>query len=1149
MILNRKPKFTDSFTLLYNDNELQKRYYIEKYSFRHFFFISILFFIMNIVILSLFLHMMLNSKTLEYNIEIILYPAIVSVFILGTWLNLLYFKTKNFIFNIIMSNIYSMCIWITFEGIKIICGKYYNMDSYIYILDSVHFLFRVFWILMFENCFLFNLICLMVHTILYFVFFLKHYENPKNHEVVYLVFFYFLTFASNTLERNTKSYFFGLKNKLLQTQKNMDLMDNVKSGYLVININKGVVESNKSFKKVFLPNLLKNFVYKEEELYDEQETDTSKYEDENYDPFEKDLLKIDKEINIKTALNMVFNINKSVNSHDFDGNLYKEVNKLKQINEVKEDIINSKFYKQFRQSVLLKKANDLKLKRKKTIHNSNTIHMLFNGFLKNIVDQVVEKYKNEPSNINNDVLVVNEIPNNDSISHGNNSQNETEKNKNLFENKDFSENRRKSDISNTNNISNVNVNESIINKSIVRNSIKISNKDVSFQMINSGTGNTKQKRKTIFNFTQKLKERQTNIAEHSFKETIDFFQIIDLICKYDELLSNFQYVTLKSVDISVDNYNPNITDEKLGKKNKSNCDFNCIIMCRYDEENGTIEFLFNEINYNSNLSFMNQNIGSNFYSDLAISNVKNYFTNEVQKEIDNLLLILTYAINWIYKQTIDLKFLSNNVRTLFDLFESRNSIQYGDKTIRFNSKEEKYKFQIDIASYINDLSMIFKEKSSIVYQFLMNSIRFTNKNLKKSIESNDENLPDLIKGIISNTDTILLKNKDISDAFEVKKEIISIDRLCSSINNYTFLNSFEKGLDVKLKINLGGNVSDSIVCDVVKTKSIIFELLKNNIDSINNDKLKSSISHKQLETNSTDIIILIEQNPNRKNLIKFIINQSKNSIGNKNIKVFAPFLNDSSFLDDLKTYISFSGLTLSKLILELVGSNIKNILNNKNEKFILETHFSIKCYDNEEISQKINMYEEEKPIIFSIYDIDNEKSNNKLNLPGISGLGIGMTSIVKENNIQLNNSFLDEINNNIEINKNSDFRIIISDPDSESRIFFKKLIENILPNKKLTFLMVNDCTEALYLLYISKLKETLINLVIFDEECIYLNGTIFKKVISNQLKSVLTTNQDLTKYISLSYYETKENDDNITSLIKPVDFISLKKSIFKLLNI
>ena len=635
MLSTSKKKYTDLFTLIYADSETQNKYMVEKYNFRVLVVYSVLIFIIYIIVLGLYLHLMLATKDIEYSIYILIGVAIPAAIMLICWIILMFKRTSNKYYNIIYSIVYNLSIYIIFENMKMISAKYWNDEKNILILDGIQFIFRIVFILIFEDCFIINLGCFIVFIIFYFVVYKREYEGSDNDEVYYILYNALVIFVCNSIERSRKSEFIQVKNKILQTKKNMDLMDNVKSGYLVISITDDSVTSNKAFKKVFFPNLIRQFETEGVKIWNDDDDEERPLIDNEYEHYYstyklKKEIKRDKELTMKAALNCIFTSSNKVNSYDFNGELYKEIQKLNGKDNNEEEGLDkaTEFSKVFRKSKFVKNMEGGKKERTPKFSSS----YFFGGLLK----EIIKKYEIE-----------------------------------------IEEREKK---------------EKLTNK---RESISLGKE---FHQFQQPTAIQEKKRisathKSIFKFSQKMHEsrleKEKIRMERRLRDEQEFLSIMLTISKNKAFLSSFKYIIMKSIDIVED------------KKSKFSypTQFNCMIMCRYDEESGTIEFLLNEVNSNSNISQNFDGGSKEYYNDLAVAGVDNQNYNQVKYLSEEYSSFLTKFLKTSIKPFSQIKNFLKNLQNQNEY----DMLKYNGNETPSEKIEELCRKNVLSVEYINNL--------------------------------------------------------------------------------------------------------------------------------------------------------------------------------------------------------------------------------------------------------------------------------------------------------------------------------------------------------------------------------------------------------------------------------------------------------------
>lgn len=347
--------FRDWFTLNFKDKNIESLYKKQKYSFWRMMSTLVCYFICFIVVLSIELWMMYNDKTKDVNVNDLVFNALMAGFCLIFMLLLAFWKTKYWIFNMFCSLFMNFTQFIVFESIKIVSFISNQNKSGAFAITIVEFCIKCVWLFCVDDNFVYNLICYLAFLPLYLAVFVQMYEKQDNEIGFYIIIFTFLAIGIYFIERIFKINFFGNATYDEEILRNRNLVDNMKSAFVMFNLDNSKVTFNKIMKNKFIPKLLTGTNCPDQNLSIFKKDDNENLEENNN---EKEILKDKEEINqkndnLKDLTNQVIPLNiddttnenlkqcniiknilftrlERVNAHDFEGELKKSSDEINQ---------------------------------------------------------------------------------------------------------------------------------------------------------------------------------------------------------------------------------------------------------------------------------------------------------------------------------------------------------------------------------------------------------------------------------------------------------------------------------------------------------------------------------------------------------------------------------------------------------------------------------------------------------------------------------------------------------------------------------------------------------------------------------------------------------------------------------------------------
>ena len=338
--------FRDWFTLYFHDSKIESQYKKEKYIFWRMMLTLVCLFLIFLVVLSLSLWMMYNDKTKNVEIKDLIFNAVMALASLIFMLLLAFWKTKYWVFNMFCSLFMNFTQYIAFESIKIVSFVENQNKVGAFAITIVEFVIKGIWLFFVDDNFVYNLTSYVCFLPLYIAVFQKKYEKQENEIGFFIIIFTFLSIGIYFIERIFKINYFGLATQQLEIQRNRNLIDNMKSGFVMFNLDNSKVSYNKIMKTKFIPKLLQGTVLesnvlKKDDAKDKKEEISQINVKDNVKETEKkpmiDDIKDSKwsssalsdeelrenEIQCNLVKNVLFSRLERVNAHDFEGDLKK----------------------------------------------------------------------------------------------------------------------------------------------------------------------------------------------------------------------------------------------------------------------------------------------------------------------------------------------------------------------------------------------------------------------------------------------------------------------------------------------------------------------------------------------------------------------------------------------------------------------------------------------------------------------------------------------------------------------------------------------------------------------------------------------------------------------------------------------------------
>lgn len=401
--------FRDWFTLHFHDKSVQSLYQKEKYIFYRMMFSLICFFLTFTVILSLNLWYMYNDKTKSIEIDDLIFNAVMAFLNLIFMLLLAFWKTKYWFFNMLSSFFMNYTHFILFESIKILSWVVNQNKTGPFIITIIEFVTKGLWLFFVDDNFVYNLVCYLGFIPIYIGFFTTQYEKQDNEIGFFIIIFTFLAVGIYFIERIFKIAYFGRATYRLEINRNKNLIDNMKSGFVTFNLDNGKTTYNKIMKKKFVPKLLEGTAVNSESLNlfadteleekNQADTDDLAYYLENENNI---VLTPDQTIDLEKKCNIIKNILftrlERVNAHEFDGEIKKATETINaKINSTTTKSNKFNFYKHKTKNIT-----------SMTVNTNNNIGQI--GGL-GVSNDEISKYVDKSENIKNEDFSENRIEN------------------------------------------------------------------------------------------------------------------------------------------------------------------------------------------------------------------------------------------------------------------------------------------------------------------------------------------------------------------------------------------------------------------------------------------------------------------------------------------------------------------------------------------------------------------------------------------------------------------------------------------------------------------------------------------------------------------------------------------------------------------
>lgn len=361
--------FSNPFTLRFNDLGIQNQYSKDQYDFRFMIAFSLLLFLASAGLLS-FTIINLMNKELEFSLLQLLIILIPTFLLLITCLECMYYKNTKWAVNLNVCIICNLSLYCIAEHFKFLLWKYWLTKIPVFYVDLLHILIRTALTGLLDSRFINQICCFVFFVPFYFCVFINEYSNPENEEAIFIILLTVISFISLVIDRKKKQDFYKKLVHYNEKRKNLDVMNNVQSGYIIYDIENQKLDYNKVYEKRLAAKLLNNFNFKEEVLKElkiqSQEIEPQIKNSESQSCMSRLKLKIrivlDKlkkhpkdnseeqshvkindeenevrhirkdtrpnQISLRIVLNSLFHNCERVNAHDFDGEFKKTLIKI-----------------------------------------------------------------------------------------------------------------------------------------------------------------------------------------------------------------------------------------------------------------------------------------------------------------------------------------------------------------------------------------------------------------------------------------------------------------------------------------------------------------------------------------------------------------------------------------------------------------------------------------------------------------------------------------------------------------------------------------------------------------------------------------------------------------------------------------------------
>ena len=252
--------FKDWFTLYYKDKKIQKQYMQDKYKFWRIILCLSIYFVCFVTLLGLGLRVRFNDAVndleLRISIGLIVFFAVMAFATMIFMLSITSSKTKNWFLNAITSLYLNFTHFLLFEAFKIIVYTLTLDRTSVFVLTIIEFGTKGAYLFFVDDNFVYNLFCYSVFLPIYLLVFTNFYSYSENELGFFIILFSFLAVGIYFIERIFKISYFGRATYKKEVERTRNLVDLVKSGFIVINLKTGKIEINKTMRDRYLNRLL-----------------------------------------------------------------------------------------------------------------------------------------------------------------------------------------------------------------------------------------------------------------------------------------------------------------------------------------------------------------------------------------------------------------------------------------------------------------------------------------------------------------------------------------------------------------------------------------------------------------------------------------------------------------------------------------------------------------------------------------------------------------------------------------------------------------------------------------------------------------------------------------------------------------------------
>ena len=892
MFTSNKSKtiFKNLVTFTFKDNQLEDKYLTQSFSFIIYFFFIITMFFISIICMSLSVAFMFFEYLIIESLFQVIIISSCGLLLLISWLLLMYYKTNNKFINIINSFIISLVLYYICEHLKFMTFEMYKYSNKIclnnnnnnqlqyntldlicnnsninnksinssglFYIDFIHIIIRLITIIYLNRFFLSNLILTSTFIPLYIIYFKDYYINPHNEEVFFITFLCITLVFSYINDSSCRSSFHKKIIENNDLRKKLNIMENVKSGYIYIDTNTNLVYYNKFYERTQVNKLLygynindiKNTIYdKNKELENVDNNNKLSYlltklikcflSTKKKNKLQLNLInnnnnKQDLEAKNKSIKKSILkNNNDNVNKRNISLKVYNSNSILKDKNNNKDNNAN-KYDLNFENNKADNKLN-IKFILNSIFLNCDRINSHdFDGEFKktllecydeNINNNNNSNYRSNKSKYNYNVLnKITETLNENNITENNYNNNNININNN---NKINNKLHLKTDIDNNKKITNIYNNyKELADYSFHNNNIKQEITISNMNLMNTKS-NFFKKRSSLENYKDSYVNTKDILSLKSLKK------IIQSLINYPEDIVDFNYITSK----------------RIVANNKELYNFSTLV--RYDEHSGIIEFLINE---NKTKNKMNIKSVNNTTNNLLINNNKNnkyldITDNNINTNDNNNYTTQNFEDNKIYKK----KNKNNHI------------IKYEHKLNCF-LKEIK---NIVNQYYNNCCQMLFRNISNNQDNNFIDINYFdkqeNNDNINKTHDKNIKLQKNRIEGLFyyfilyfndfKFNNNILFKNKDFNKRYNNK---VNLSDIFTVLVNAVLTKSKLHKKHFKIECSVSPNLPKNLFVDNNKLTLLLFYLLNYLTNKYNKGDILINVDFKSNRRNVFDINIV-----------------------------------------------------------------------------------------------------------------------------------------------------------------------------------------------------------------------------------------------------------------------------------------------------